>query len=176
MYFHWILTINTVRGVIIFQCHIFLLFHTVHGVLKARILKWLAISFSGGRKIFCQNLRTWAVCLALQDMALSFVELHKAVIHVIILVNFLWLWFSFWRCNIVLLAYSVCPLIDEDKRLVQTSWWEGLAVGKTGSSSGGKGHAQYIFNLIFCWVRAVLPPCKVWKSKDMTPENKSPCW
>ena len=24
----------------IFQCHIFLPFHTVHGVLKARILKW----------------------------------------------------------------------------------------------------------------------------------------
>ena len=28
----------------IFQCPIFLPFHTVHGVLKARILKWFAIS------------------------------------------------------------------------------------------------------------------------------------
>ena len=32
----------------IFQCHIFLPFHTVHGVLKATILKWLAIPFSSG--------------------------------------------------------------------------------------------------------------------------------
>ena len=28
--------------------------------------------------------------------------------------------------------------MDEDKRLVETSWWEGLAVGKTGSCSGGQ--------------------------------------
>ena len=30
------------------QCPIFLPFHTVHGVLKAKILKWFAISFSSG--------------------------------------------------------------------------------------------------------------------------------
>ena len=30
----------------IFQCPVFLLFHTVHGVLKARILKWFDIPFS----------------------------------------------------------------------------------------------------------------------------------
>ena len=35
-------------GEFIFQCHICLLFHTVHGVLKARILKWFAIPFSSG--------------------------------------------------------------------------------------------------------------------------------
>ena len=39
--------------------------------------------------------------------------------------------------------------MDEDKRLVETSWWEGLAVGKTGSCSGGqamlnKSLIQYI--------------------------------
>ena len=33
-------------GEFIFQCYIFLPFHTVHGVLQARILKWFAISFS----------------------------------------------------------------------------------------------------------------------------------
>ena len=33
-------------GVFIFQCLIFLPFHTVHVVLKARILKWSAIPFS----------------------------------------------------------------------------------------------------------------------------------
>ena len=32
----------------IFQCLIFLPFHTVHGVLKAGILKWFAIPFSSG--------------------------------------------------------------------------------------------------------------------------------
>ena len=32
----------------LFQCHISLPFHTVHGVLKARILKLLAIPFSSG--------------------------------------------------------------------------------------------------------------------------------
>jgi len=32
----------------IFQCLIFLPFHSIHGVLKARILKWFAISFSSG--------------------------------------------------------------------------------------------------------------------------------
>ena len=32
----------------IFQCPVFLLFHTVHGVLKAGILKWFAIPFSSG--------------------------------------------------------------------------------------------------------------------------------
>ena len=35
-------------GEFIFQCHIFLPFHTVQGVLKARILKWFAITFSRG--------------------------------------------------------------------------------------------------------------------------------
>ena len=33
-------------GVFIFQCHIFLPFHTFHGVLKAKILRWFAIPFS----------------------------------------------------------------------------------------------------------------------------------
>ena len=36
-------------GESIFQCHIFLPFHTLHGILKARILKWFAIPFSSGR-------------------------------------------------------------------------------------------------------------------------------
>ena len=35
-------------GEFIFQWPIFLPFHTVHGVLKARILKWFAIPFSSG--------------------------------------------------------------------------------------------------------------------------------
>ena len=37
-------------GELIFQCHIFLPFHTVQGVLKVRILKWFAIPFSSGSR------------------------------------------------------------------------------------------------------------------------------
>ena len=35
-------------GEFIFQCHVFFSFHTVHGVLKARVVKWFAIPFSCG--------------------------------------------------------------------------------------------------------------------------------
>ena len=35
-------------GEFIFQCPIFMPFHTLHGVLKWRILKWFAILFSSG--------------------------------------------------------------------------------------------------------------------------------
>ena len=35
-------------GEFIFQCPIFLPFHTVYGVLMVRILKWFAIPFSSG--------------------------------------------------------------------------------------------------------------------------------
>ena len=35
-------------GGLIFWCHIFLPFHTVHGILKARILGWFTIPFSSG--------------------------------------------------------------------------------------------------------------------------------
>ena len=38
-------------GEFIFQCHIFLLFHTVHGALEAR-KKWFAILFSSGSCVF----------------------------------------------------------------------------------------------------------------------------
>ena len=37
-------------GELIFQHHVFLPFHTVHGVLKARILKWVASAFSSAVK------------------------------------------------------------------------------------------------------------------------------
>ena len=41
--------LDTYRPVeFIFQCPVFLPFHTVHGVLKAGILKWFAIPFSRG--------------------------------------------------------------------------------------------------------------------------------
>ena len=65
-------------------------FHTVHGVLKARILKWFAIPFSSGPH-FVRTLHhdLSVLCGALQGMAHSFIELDKAVVHVIRFVSFL---------------------------------------------------------------------------------------
>ena len=70
-------------GEFIFQCPIFLPFHTVHRVLKARILKWFAIFFLQWTT-FCQNSPSWPVCPGWPHIAwLSFIELDKGVIHII---------------------------------------------------------------------------------------------
>ena len=42
-------------GEFIFQCPSFLPFPTVHGILKARILNWFAISFSRGPLVIAKN-------------------------------------------------------------------------------------------------------------------------
>ena len=47
---------------------------------------------------------------ALHSMAYSFIELDKAVVHVISLI-------SFCDCDF----HSICPLMDKDKRLIETS-------------------------------------------------------
>ena len=75
-------------GEFIFQCPIFLPFHTVHGVLKARILKWFAIAFTSGPH-FVGTLHHGPSWVALHGMAHSFIELDKAVVHVISLISFL---------------------------------------------------------------------------------------
>ena len=62
--------------------------------------------------------------VAQHSKAHSFIELDRAVIHVISLVSF------FSNCGF----HSVCPHMD--KRLVEASWWKGLAVVKSGSSGG----------------------------------------
>ena len=78
-------------GEFIFQCLIFLRFHTAHGVLKARILKWFAILFSGGLRLSELSITTHLSWVALHGMAMahSFIELDKAVVQVIRLFSFL---------------------------------------------------------------------------------------
>ena len=78
-------------------------FCTVHGVLKARILKWVA-SFPSPVDHVLSDLSTMTLpfWVTLHSMAHSFIELDKAVIHVISLVSFLWLRY-----------HSVCPLMDK---------------------------------------------------------------
>ena len=68
-------------------------------------------------------------------------------------------WLVFCDCGF----HSVCPLKDKYKKLMETSWWEILTVGETGSCSDGWGRAQYIFNPKICWWAELcsLPPIVV---------------
>ena len=74
-------------------------FHTVHGVLKARIWKWFAIPFSSGPHSV-RPLHHDPPILGGPTGHGCFIELDKAVVHVIRLASFLWLWFQ-----------CVCPLM-----------------------------------------------------------------
>ena len=100
---------------VIFTC-LFIL--TVHRVLKARMLKWFAIPFSGGPHFVQLSTITGPSWVALHGMAHSFTESDKAVIYVIY-------WLVFCDCGF----HSVCPLMDKDKWLMEASWWERLTVG-----------------------------------------------
>ena len=77
-------------GKFIFQCPIFLPFHAVHGVLKARLLKWFAIPFFSGLHFSELSTMTRVSWVALHGMAHNFIELDKALAHVIRLVDWLW--------------------------------------------------------------------------------------
>ena len=79
----------------IFQCPIFLPFHTVQGYSRQEY--WSGLPFlSPVDHIFSElSTMTCPSWVALQGMAHSFIELDKAVVHVISFVSFLWLWFSF---------------------------------------------------------------------------------
>ena len=57
-------------------------------LVKATVLKWFAIPFSRGPR-FVRTLHHDPSVLVLQGMAHSFIELDKAVVHVIRLVSFL---------------------------------------------------------------------------------------
>ena len=83
---------------LIFQCHIFLPFNSVHGVFKARILMSFAIPFSSGLH-FVRSLPPWPVCLWTSCTAWQFHWVTKGCDS---LVSFVWLRLLFWRpwdCN-----------------------------------------------------------------------------
>ena len=79
-------------GEFIFHCHIFLPFHIVHGVLKARILKWFSISFSSPVDHILSELSTMTCpnWVTLQAMAHSFIEL-----------DWLWPMWSVWLVSVI---------------------------------------------------------------------------
>ena len=82
-------------GEFIFQCPIFLPFHTVHGVLKARILKWLLLFPSPVDHVLSElSSMICPSCMALCGMAHSVIELDNSVVHLASSISCLWLWFS----------------------------------------------------------------------------------
>ena len=127
-----------------FSVIFFFPFHTVHGVLKARILKCFAIPFSSGPRLselFTMIPLSWVATLS---MTHSFIELEKAVVHVINLVCFLW--FDF---------HSLCPLMDKDKRLLNASLLECLHLALMGGTLLNKSLFQ------FCWWAGLFSPLVV---------------
>ena len=76
-------------GEFIYQCPIILPFHTVHGVLRARMLKWLPFPCPVDHSLSDLSTMTCPSWVALHGMAHSFTELDKSVVHVIRLVSFL---------------------------------------------------------------------------------------
>ena len=109
-------------GEFIIHCSVFLPFQTVHEALKARIL----VPFPVAHVLLEHSTMTRPSWVALQGVAHSFIELDKAVVHVIRLFSF----------------HFVFPVMEKDKRLMEASWWKRQTEGKTGSCSDGWGHAQ----------------------------------
>ena len=110
---------------------VFLPLHTVHGVLKAGMLKWFAIPFSRGPRLSELSTVTRLSRVAPHGTAHSLTELDKAVVRVVS-------WLVFCDCGF----HSLCALMEKGKRLVEASWWKRLTEGETGSCSGGRGRAQ----------------------------------
>ena len=79
-------TPSDLRGLIV-QCHILLLFHTVHGFFLARILEWIPISLSSGPCLVRTLHYDPSIWVALYGMVHSFTEIcmpfchDKTVIH-----------------------------------------------------------------------------------------------
>ena len=67
-------------------------------------------------------------------------------------------WLTFCDCGF----HSVSPLMDEDKRLVQASWWEGLAVAETGSCAlMDRASSVNLQSSFLLMGGAVFPPCSL---------------
>ena len=111
-------------GEFIFQCPIFLPFHTVRGALKARILEWFAIPSSTGPhsvRTVHRDLST-VTCpprVALHSMAHSFTEFGAAVGRV-----------ASWGGYILSVRVSSCCLVSIFQLLLCSlcSWSTGLHI------------------------------------------------
>ena len=113
----------------IFQCRLFILFMGFSRQKNAEVLYHSLLQWA----TFCQNSPPWPIPLGLPYTARLVVSLSDTEL------QSMWsFWLVFYDCGL----HPVCPLTDVDKRLVQASWWERLAVTVLVSWSGGQGCAQ----------------------------------
>ena len=118
-----------------------LLVSSVHGVFKGRVVAKCWLQMSGSAKcwsglplpspvdIFCQNSPPWPARLGWPYTAWLTVRWVRQGCDPSQSV-----WLVFCDCSF----HPVCPLMDEDKRSVQASWWEGMSVGKLGLDLEGR--------------------------------------
>ena len=138
-------------GEFIFQCYIFLSIHTLHGFSRQACWRGLPFPSPVDHILSEFSTMTHQSCMALYGMVHSFIELRKTVIHVIILVHFLWLWFSFWRpwdCSFFFLLLSalwwmrlrvLCKLPAG-----RGWWWEKLGLALVGKALLSKALNQLL--------------------------------
>ena len=88
-------------------------------------------------KMFCQNSPPWPVCLGWPYMAWLIVSLNWTR---------LWSMWSDWLVFCDCGYQFVCPLMEKDKRLMESSWWESLTEWETWSCSDGQSH-EWAVNL-----------------------------
>ena len=125
-------------GGVIFWCHIFFLFYTVYGFLRREYSSGLPFPSPVDHVLSEFSTMTCPFWVVPQSVAHYFIKLQR-------LWSPWWFWlafcdcgFSSGGCGIVVLVSSLCPLMDENNRLMQAFWCKGLAKGKTGSCSGGQ--------------------------------------
>ena len=113
LFLHWSLVAYwaaTDLGSSSFSVLSFCFFITVHGVLKARVLKWLPFPSPVDRILSELSTMTLPSWVSLHGMAHSFIELDKAVVRVIKLSSFLWLWFT--HANYFITSFKILLLLS----------------------------------------------------------------
>ena len=95
--------------------------HTVHGVLKARILKWFAIPFCSGPH-FVRTLHHDPSVLGGPTQHGSW--FYWAVVNMIRLVSFLWLWFT--HANYFITNFKILFLLLSHSVVSDSLWHHGL--------------------------------------------------
>ena len=129
-------------------CHTFLPFHTVHGLLRTRMLKWFAIPFSSGPCIARALHHDLPVLGGPIQHGSWFNKVTQAVVHEIILVIFVivvFILFSLWWMRV----RGLCKHPD----------WRDWLWGKLGLALVGRAmlSKSLIQMSVDAW--AVLPPC-----------------